>query len=139
MVDSRKTYKITLILLLLLNCHVQVSRGSVLPNIDPLKDDFLSQSESLNGIRQDTLLLKSKLQSAIETNDTVTQLLALNQLSNIYKSHNQYHNIFKSELDFLQLAQHSGSRYLAMVSMNRQLFLCLSICLTRRLVCITVC
>ena len=127
MVDSRKKYKITLILLLLLNCHVQVSRGSVLPNIDPLKDDFLNLSESLNGIRQDTLLLKSKLQSAIEMNDTVTQLLALNQLSNIYKSHNQYHNIFKSELDFLQLAQHSGSRYLAMVSMNRQAAVFMSI------------
>lgn len=120
MIDNTKFHKTIILILLLLVCHVQVSRGNIEPNPDPLKESYLSQLESLNGIEQDTVLLKNRLQSAIEKNDTVTQLLALNRLSNAYKTHNQYYNIFRSELDFMQLAQLSGSRYLAMVSMNRQ-------------------
>lgn len=87
---------------------------------DSLKASYLKHFNTLDNIGRDTLLLNNKLESAVEANDTVTQLIVLNRLSDIYKTQNQFSNAIKSELAFQQMAQHAGSIYLTSVSMNRQ-------------------
>lgn len=118
---SGKQYIIILLFLLpilFLSCS-QKSLDITGAETDPLRTSYLNQFSKLDNFGQDTLLLKNKLKSAIEASDTVTQMIALNRLSGRYNFHNQFDNVIKTELHFLQMAQQAGSKYLSSLSMNR--------------------
>lgn len=82
---------------------------------DLIREDFIAAIQSYDHISSDTLLLQDRMKQSIEEQDTLSQLITLDQLSDAYYELNKYEQALEILQDFHVLSNKTHSKYITRI------------------------
>lgn len=94
---------------------------------DLIREDFIAAIQSYDHISSDTLLLQDRMKQSIAEQDTLSQLITLDQLSDAYYELNKYEQALEILQDFHVLSNKTNSKYISIYSANKLAYAYLSI------------